>query len=204
MKSWIGIFFMVIFGCGTGSSVNWSTPNEPEGEIKRILVAVLSPVPENRITAEKEAVYWLRKNKYNAFASVDFLPAEKRLPRPEEIEKILKENNLDGLLTLRLKDVEEDSRYITASQVNAMTLNQGYYYNYMNAWNAYFVPGYYSKATKISVESNIYEASDGQIVFTAISETVQASNFEYTISDVTQSVVTKIKSSKVLTVSKRK
>ena len=74
----------------------------------------------------------------------------------------------------------------------------------MNAWNAYFVPGYYSKATKISVESNIYETSDGQIVFTATSETVQASNIEYTISDLTQSVVTKIKSSKVLTASKRK
>lgn len=191
-------------GCGTGSSVSWSVPNEPEGEIKRILVAVLSPVPENRTIAEKETVFWLRKNKYNAVASIDFIPAEKKLPRPEEIDKILKDNNLDGLLTLRLKDVEEDSRYITASENNAMTINQGYYYNYMNAWNAYFVPGYYSKASSIIVESNIYEASDGQIVFTATSETVQATNIEYTISDIAQSVVTKIKSSKVLTSSKQK
>ena len=204
MKRWIGIFCLAIGGCGSGSSVNWSIPNEPEGEIKRILVVVLSPVVENRTTGEKETVYSLRAHKFNAFASVDFIDAEKRLPRPEEIEKILKENNLDGLLTLRLKDVEEDSRYVTASQANAMTLNQGYYYNYMNAWNAYFVPGYYTKATKITVESNIYEASDGQIVFTATSETVQATNIEYTISDVAQSVVDKIKSSKVLTASKRK
>jgi len=197
----IGIFAA---GCGGGSSVRWSTPNKTEGEIKTILVAALSPVPENRITAEEEMVYWLRKNKYNAFASIDFIKPEKRLPRPEEIEKILNENNLDGLITLRLKDVEEDSRYVSANERNAMTINQGYYYNYMNAWNAYFVPGYYSKAKMITIESNVYETSDGKIVFTADSDAMQATNIEYTISDLVQGVVSNIKTSKVLTPSRKK
>lgn len=190
--------------CGSGSSTSWSTPNSPEGEIKTILVAALTPDIENRTTAEKEMVFWLRKNKYNAFASIDFKKPDKRLPLPEEIEKILKENNIDAVITLRLKDVEEDARYVSANERNAMTINQGYYYNYMNAWNAYFVPGYYAKAKSITIESNIYETSDGKIVFTAVSDAIQASSIEYTISDLVQSVISKIKGSKVLTPSKKK
>jgi len=85
-----------------------------------------------------------------------------------------------------------------------MTINQGYYYNYMNAWNAYFVPGYYSKAKMITIESNVYETSDGKIVFTADSDAIQATNIEYTISDLVQGVVSNIKTSKVLTPSKKK
>lgn len=206
MKFYLLILTTVLLAtCRTNkSSISSSTPNIPHGEIKTVLVAVLSPIPENRTTAENEAVYWLRKNKYNASPTINYIKAEKKLPRPEEIEKILKEHNFDGLLTLRLKDIEEDSRYVTASEKNAVTIQQTYYYNYMNAWNKYYVPGYYSKATSIIVESNLYESYDGKLVFTGVSDTFQSADYENTISDVVQSVVSNLKKSKVLTVSKRK
>ncbi len=206
MKFYLSILLLILLAaCGINkSSTSSSTPNIPQEEIKTVLVAVLSPIPENRTLAENEAVYWLRKNKYNAAPTVNYIKAEKKLPRPEEIEKILKENNFDGLLTLRLKDVEEDSRYVTASEKNAVTIQQTYYYNYMNAWNKYYVPGYYSKATSVIVESNLYESSDGKLVFTGVSDTFQSADIENTISNVVQSVVADLKKSKVLTPSKRK
>ncbi len=206
MKFYVSLLFVILLSAcvSSRSSISSSTPNVAQGEIKTVLVAALTPIPENRTTAEKEIIYWLRKNKYNATASIDYIKPENRLPRPEEIEKILNDNKFDALLTLRLKDVEEDSRYVTASEKNAITIQQTYYYNYMNAWNAYYVPGYYSKATSIIVESNLYESNGGKILFTGTSEAFKSTDMENTISEIAQSVVSGLKKSKILTASKRK
>lgn len=201
MRVLIMLCVVLLTGCGSTSS-SYNTPNEVTGEISRVLVVALTAIPENRTTAEKETVYWLRKNKYQAVASVDFLKAEKRLPRVDEIDKILKDQNLNGLITLRLKEVDEKSRYVTTNEASSTTINAGYYYNYMNAWNANYVPGNYKKASSINVESNVYEVSTAKLVFTTTSETLESQNIEYTISDVAQKAVSKIKGAKILTTRK--
>lgn len=200
--SFICILLVLSFllGCGSANTgASYDTPSQPEKEIKKVMVVALTPILENRKTAEKEMEYWLKKDGYNVIASVDYMPTAARLPRQEEIQKAVRNQNIDGVITMRLKDVEEDSRYVSATETHATSLEQTYIYNYVNAWSKYYVPGYYATASILVVETKLFETANDKLIFTATTETFEASSIEKSISNIARTLAGNLKRSKVLT-----
>ena len=163
------------------------------------MAVALTPQVDTRRLLENELVYWLRQNGYDATASVKISTPTSTLPRESELRRLVDENNLDGVLTIRLIDVDQESRYVSATETRATSINDTYVYNYLNAWNDTYVPGYYANSTIIKVESNLYEVENEQIVFTSQSETLDAQDIEGLVSDFSQALTHNLNKSKVLT-----
>lgn len=63
-----------------------------------------------------------------------------RIPRHEEINKVTEDNDFDGIITLKIKDIEENSRYVSGTETHTTSLEETYIYNYLNAWNELMLP----------------------------------------------------------------
>ena len=195
--------FALLTGCATSrTSITSQVSEHPDKEIIKVMVIALTPVMENRTTAEKELAYWLRKEGYEAEASVERMQAVARIPRHEEINKVTEDNDFDGIITLKIKDIEENSRYVSGTETHTTSLEETCIYNYLNAWNEYYVPGCYSKAKILIIETNLFESESGKLIYTATTEMFEASSMEQMISNLAQKLATNIKRSKVLTKSK--
>ena len=191
---------VVIPACASFTTdLTYTTPNSPSGPIKKVVVVALTPVVETRTLLENELVFWLRDNGYDATASVKISKPRRRLPEESELRSLVDENGMDGVLTVRLMDVEKESRYVSSTETRATSITDTYVYNYLNAWRDVYVPGYYASSSILKVESNLYEVRKEQIIFTAQSQTLEAASLEGLISDLSQALTYNIKKSKVLT-----
>jgi len=163
------------------------------------LVIALTPQTDTRTLLENELVYWLRNDGYDATASVKLAEPLPALLTSEEIKKMVDDHGLQGILTLRLLDLEKETRYVSATETHAVTITDTYVYNYLNAWNSVYVPGYYANSTLLKIETNLFECDNEQMVFTSESQTLDAQSFEEVISDLSKALAFNIKKSKVLT-----
>lgn len=190
---------ILVLGCASSNtSVKVNDQINADVTINRLLVLALTPIDENKETGEKELVYWLRRENYDATASFDVLPVRGRLPVKEEVTRVLEANNFDGVLAIRLVDFEESSRFVSSSEKNATTLNETYFYNYLNAWNGNYQPGYYSNARLMVVESNLYAFPKGEIIYSTISESFISDSFERFASDFSKATMRSLRRAKVL------
>jgi hypothetical protein len=188
-----------VLGCASSNtSVNVDNHLSSDITIRKLLVLALTPIDENRETGEKELVYWLKRGNYDATASFDILTVRGRLPVIEEVKRVLENNDFDGVLALRLVDFDESSRFVSSSEKNATNLNETYFYNYLNAWNGNYQPGYYSNSRLMVVESNLYAFPTGEIVYSTISESFISDSFEGFAEDFAKATTKSLKRTKVL------
>ena len=191
------IFILVtVLAFGCSSSQTYLTVNQQQdnpGSVSKLLVIALTPNNENRETGEKEIVYWLRNEKFDAVASVDVMSVRGRLPVKEEIIETMNEYGFDGVLTMGLVDVGKESKFVSPG-----TNSNVYFYNYLSAWNGYYTPGYVDQARMITVESNLYVFPKGEIAFSATSESIISDSFESFVADFSKSLVKSLKKSKII------
>ena len=193
------IIFLTLIVLGACASTSTIDSQKSEGEtVNRVLVLALTPIDENKETGENELVYWLRKEGYNAVASVDVLKVRGRLPVKEEIVKVLETQNFDGVITIKLVDIKDSGRFVSSSESNATTLNETYFYNYLNAWNRNYTPGYYQDVRVMVVESNLYAFPKGEIIFSSLSESFVSDSFEGFVNEFSKSLVKELRRSKVI------
>ena len=193
----IGLAFV---GCASFTTdLSYRIPNQPSSAINTVVVVALTPDVETRKLIENELVYWLRQDGYDAIASVKVSTPSPRLPTEKELRRIVNDEAQDGVLTMRLIDVDKDSRYVSSTETRSTSLTDTYVYNYLNAWRDTYVPGYYANSSIIKLETNVYEVSNEQIVFTSISETLDAESIEGMVSDFSQALAFNLKKSKVIT-----
>ena len=188
------LILIVLFGCSSSNTL--LTVNQQldlPGSVNKLLVLALTPVDDNRETGEKEVVYWLREQNYDAVASFDIMSVRGRLPVKEEIVKTMTENGFDGILTMRLVDVNQESQYVSPG-----TNSNYYFYNYLSAWSGYYRPGYIDKSRLIKVESNLYIFPKAEIAYSAISESFISDSFETFAADFSKPLVKSLKKTKLL------
>lgn len=190
------IFSILIVLSGCSSSNTLLTVNQQldsSGSVNKLLVLALTPVDDNRETGEKEVVYWLRDQKFDAVASFDILSVRGRLPVKEEVVKAMDDYGFDGILTMRLVEVDKTSQFISpASNTNI------YFYNYLSVWSGYYAPGYVDKSSLMTIESNVYVFPQGELAYSAKSESFISDSFETFAADFSKPLVKSLKKSKIL------
>ena len=188
--------FLVLSGCSSSNTLlTVKKQSDTPESIHKLLVLAMTPNDENRETGEKEIVYWLRDTGYDAFPGCDILSVKGRLPVKEEISKVLTDYGFDGILTMRLVEVDEASQYVSPNS-NANI----YFYNYLSVWSGYYAPGYIDKTRLLTIESNLYVFPKAEIVYSAISESFISDSFESFAADFSKPLVKSLKKSKILSV----
>ena len=68
-----------------------------------------------------------------------------------------------------------------------------YFYNYLNAWNASYTHGYYTNAKLMVIESNLYSLPKGEIIYSMESESFLSGSFDTFVNDLAKAITKSLK-----------
>ena len=193
-----GLFLgvLLIHSCSeTIALTNTSKPNRATKKFEKILVVGLTKNTKNRSLAEQELVLWLRLDNFHAVASKDFIPLTEHTPTREDILPVIKKENMDAVLTMKLIGVKTD--LVSNDVFNSDAL----LYEYLKTHDGEYVQGYYRNEKILVLECNLYDVNSEKIVFTGRSETFQPQSeeeLERLTDDYAKSLSISLKKSKLL------
>ncbi|MFZ4633140.1 MAG: hypothetical protein ACOYNO_02925 [Saprospiraceae bacterium] len=181
-------FVAMLSSCGpsiqaTGSWVD-QQKIRPES-YKTICVMALTAKMNIRQTLENDLAAELERRGIKAVKSYNLFPPsfDKTAPGSKDVmAKKIAEANCDAIFTTALIDQKSETRYVPGSTMYAPYPNYGYYGNFYGYYNysypTFYDPGYITTDKTFFLESNLYDAKAGDLVFSVQSETYNPSNLE--------------------------
>lgn len=161
---------------------NWMNEESMgKGKYKKVFIYAIAHNEGNRqsfedalaTAAEAEGIEVIRS--YQEFGP----NYPKQSTTDEEIMERIKATGCDAIFTTALVDVESETRYVPGTTAYAPYPAYGYYGSFGGyyGYSAYvYEPGYYTEDNTYFLESNLYDASTGDIVWSVQSEAYNPSN----------------------------
>lgn len=154
----LNAFLFILSSCVSTLSSSFTKPNYVDRNYQRIAVIGISDNLTSRLAFEKEAVTLLKEKGVNAVGSTNIFPQNmsKEEQAPKNLIKIIKTNNLDGIITMSLVDVEDSHRY---KQGKSYSIPSGYYRVGKHIYRRYVTinePGYYVPTRSYVIEAVLY------------------------------------------------
>jgi len=109
---------------------------------------------------------------------------------PTKVLSAVSEGDFDAIVITRLLSVDEEMEYVPGKPPTSSDL---YMAGYDKAYAVNSDPGHYARKTKYRVETALYSARDGIVVWLVRSETVNPDSVEEVIQSVSSSVAKKMK-----------
>lgn len=202
MKNCIALLLLasLAISCGTVAKIekSWRDPDTQvnmEQLNKILVVAHLRNEADRRATEDKMAAYLNGKG----VVSYTFLTKEVKEEEKEKVRAKLKAEGYDGVVVMRLLDVDKDVQYVPGTISTYPTYYRGFYGYYYNSFNRFYDPGYYQTTKTYLVEMNIYSLKQDKLIYSAVTSTANPENVDKLTNAVTKSVYNKIKSEGFIT-----
>ncbi|MEM0938872.1 MAG: hypothetical protein AAF600_03375 [Bacteroidota bacterium] len=175
--------FIFMAACSSTSIISsWKDPDmgvDPD-TFKKVLVVVLGPteasrrIAEDRISSRNEILY----------PSYNYFKHEEVAKNLDSAKQVVRNENFDGVLFLRLQAVEKDVNYVPGSSNYYRT----YWPHHAAYWGRYYEPGYYKVDTNYIIETSAFSVEKDMLLWTSISETVNPSDIEKSVDDIMKQV----------------
>jgi hypothetical protein len=170
------ITIMMAAGCSTSMiTSSWKLPEATPKNYKKILVLGLIGEPD-RIVREKMEQHIaadLRDLGYNASCACEsYSPKAFEGLSEKEAVQFIGQEGYDAVLTVVLLDKEKE-RYYTPGRVyySPYSIHQRRFWPYYSTmYGRVYEPGYYSVETKYFWETNLYDLTDWNLVYSAQSQ----------------------------------
>lgn len=198
----IGLPLVLMFAaCSTSKITDSYTNNRSYVPAKRILVLGLFTEKNDRAkrAMENELAKDLNKFGYDAVSATNEFGAKafSGMKEDEAIQKLQSEG-IQSVVTITLVNKDKQKRYVPSTY----GYRPGFwgYYSYYSPW-AYgpmYRPGYTEVNTNYVFETNLYDVSNSQLIYSAESKTVDANNMATLANDYARSVVRDMKRKSVL------
>ncbi len=190
MRILAGLFLFTIFttilGCST-VSVQKSKPNPSTAKLDRILIIAMTNEFETRSTWEQELSYRLREKGYNMFSSVNVDKEKKDLFTRDEIIALIDEKDIDGVITMRLKDIQSKERYTTSDRyISDLYQQHNYFFNYIDTYYNVYSWSYQQQHTVV-IEANLFDGHDKSLIYQVDAKMTNAESREERVGEITKS-----------------
>ncbi|TAI47321.1 hypothetical protein [Flagellimonas allohymeniacidonis] len=177
----------------------WIKESYSDRQYAKIAVVGVGKDLSARNTFEQDAVELLRAQGINAVVGIHMFPpgGKVEIRGPKDYIKIIKENNLDGVLTMALVDSNEKERYQPGETVYIPSYYRVGKYIY-RGYRTYSAPGYYTNAKSYLIEAVLYnvkgELFEGKetMVWTGQSSLLEPSSLKAASQTFTKSMVNQI------------
>lgn len=175
--------FIFAAACGPSTKIEktWTdpsfTPATAKAFDKFLVVALLKDESTRRIAEDKLA----RATDGKGIQSYSYLkPADTLLSNSGELTARMKLEKFDGVVVIRLVNMEKSTSYVPGS-------SYGYggwhgYYHY--AAPMYYSPGYYTEDKTYFVETNVYSLESDKLLWSGTTSTLNPSKPDKMIDDV--------------------
>ena len=191
------------FGKSTKLLVSWKSPNHVAGQkFHRVLALGLSDKAAIRADFEDALAGRL------AEIGVEAIPANTILLRPESTQLDLdylrtqiRDNKIDAVVVSRLIKVETSITYIPGdAYVVPFPYYNTFYGYYGTVYPVVYSPDYLQEEKKVRIETNLYAtlSTNGELVWTGITDTFNPSNVHKAVDGLVKIVVKQMQSDGVL------
>ncbi|HMT29022.1 MAG TPA: hypothetical protein PKD91_07070 [Bacteroidia bacterium] len=186
MKNSISILMFVIAAtifnsCSPATVITGSWKNKSFVQTKKYKTVFIAGIVQNLAARQalEDAFYKQATQRgYQATKSIDVFQKtynSQNTPSQSELLEKIRAAGADVILTITLKSVQNQTRYVPGTEsYNPVPMN-GYYGNFYGyygpVYNEVYTPGYYANDKVYFMECNIYDASTEELIWTAQSET---------------------------------
>jgi len=167
----------------------WRNPEFTGDPFSKIFVVGVGRNGAYRRLYEDNMVRALEGHGATAEASWVVFPENDKLDAAKVVGAV-NQGNFDAVVITRLLSVDEELEYVPGKPPTSSDL---YMAGYDKAYAVNSDPGYYATSTRYSVETALYSARDGMVVWLVRSETVNPDSVEEVIHSVSSSVAKKMK-----------
>ena len=149
----------------------WQCPAYTGGPFKRILVVGVTTQATTRRVFEDEFVRQLKARGTDAVASYTFIPEDGPASR-ERLAQAVKQSGADGVIATRIVKGERKTQVMPGAPVFPMSRDSYGYYGagFAGVWTGYAVPPTVIQHEDVKVESQLFEARDASLVWSARSD----------------------------------
>lgn len=193
----LAICFVVVSNASGQTNIQSSSIKEMELKLDNIMIIHLGENYDTRKTVEGEITFWLSKYKFSASPSNRYFD-HKRVPTKDQIVKVLKENEFDGILTTVFTDIETKERFENPQAAYNLTPTSPTIYNFLDSYQNKYSTGYTIQEKAFVVHSKLFKTSDESILYEATTETYQPQSLDIAVEDFSKSIAKELKKSKVL------
>ena len=176
----IAITFAVFLmaGCATSKTVGEWRSESFSGQVNNILIIGVTSRSTRRRVFEDKFVEGLAAGGTTAVPSYRLLESSLYLTR-DVIERAIEGQNLGAVLVTRLAGVKEEEHYRLPASYDH---ERGYFGYYDHAWQETNT-GYYSEYKIFTLETNLYDTTSGELIWSMQSETMDSSKPRQIIED---------------------
>lgn len=176
--------------CGGSTTMEqtWKAPNLVPNNLHNVVTVYINRDGSMRRTVEDSMAQKLAAEGVRATPGYSVLTNDDLKDRDRVKAKLLAQG-YDGVVSLRLVSKE--------TQVEAMPATWDGYWG--PAWGGAYDPGYLSTETIVRVETSVYQLSNGKLVWSGLSKTVDPNSMQSTIHDVTQVVAKALQKDQIVT-----
>ncbi len=168
------LFLTILFASCTSTKIvnSWREPDKHVhmNELNKVLVIALIENEINRYKAEHQIVKYLDGK---GFVSHDYLDDSFNQKNETEIMQKIKEDGFDGIVLMRLVDVDKETVFIPAENNYYPTDFQNFGDYYKMHHYRYQTSGYYLTTKTYILETVIFSVRDNKIIWTGITETFE-------------------------------
>ncbi|MDG3583803.1 hypothetical protein [Galbibacter pacificus] len=204
------IVLCLIYACGTTTKITASWANKEAFATKKyksvFIAAITSNVPAKTVI-EDELAFQMQERSIKPTKSHDVFPGtftKDNKPSKETLLKGIKDSGSEAILTVTLRDEETESRYVPGTTNYAMysPLGYGYYGNFYGYYNSVYGfgydPGYYTTDKVYYLETNIYDASSEELIWSAQSKTYNPTDIDNFTKGYTEAIIGKLQDDGIL------
>ena len=192
----LAIFSVIVLlaACGPSTKIekSWTEPSLATAPItpfnKALVVGLLKDESTRRI-AEDKMVAAMRSK---AVQSYTYLQAGDSKDNAAEITERLKKDGFDGVVIMRLADMEKSMSYVPGTSYG------GWYGYYRYAAPMYYSPGYYTEDKTYYVETNVYSLADDKLLWSGMTSTLNPGKTSKMIDDIITTIKNKMTEEKLL------
>lgn len=192
----ISLLLMMLFAlsaCTNSELVSsWSIPHP--AKYKKILVVGISANPANRRIFEDAFANEAAKKHFTAIASYQYAPESGKIDKAR-LGEVVTKTGADAVLIMRLVAVDRQMVYTPSQWVPAAGPRYGYY-DY--AWNGYYEPPTAYEQTTVILESNVYDAKTGELIWTGTTRTIDPYHLDAEMKKVGELIIDKMVEDKLI------
>lgn len=183
---------------------SWKADKVPSSNYKNIIVLGIINQKDRslRIELENSMVKQLRNLGYNAVSAMDkFGPKAFNKVNEDSIASELVNSGFNAVITTSLLDKSKEHSY---NPGNVRYQPMGIYYNrfgryYTTIYDRVYTPGYYTTQTNFFLETNLYDLSTKELVYSVQGKSFDPSSASALSIDYSKAIVKDMKSKGILT-----
>jgi hypothetical protein len=180
VTAWI-ILIAVLSACSSTTITGvWKKSDYLGPAFKSVLVIALTEDSTNKTIWEDKMAAQLLQSGVEAITSSNAFAGDDKITK-EEVLAFVRKNGTEAVLVTRLIDIKKEQVYYPSTTNYAGSYYGGSSYGYYNSFGSYYprayntvtTPGYTASLSTVLLESNLYQASSQDLVWSLSSETFE-------------------------------